>query len=578
MKRRSPVFSSALTTIREHPVLFAGLLFAIAGAITTGILPPLVLEALINRLTEGKAFSLFPVFAYFFLLTASGLFDASKESLITIFGQKITRGLRHEMCAKLSRLPAAYFQKNESGVTASRFVNDVDTVEALFASGIIGMAADFCKVISILAVIFVKSRGLGILLMLAAPLLFALTRLFQKRMLSAQLVNRAAVGLANNHVPETIKNIRMIRSFHKESFMEKKYGNYIRQSYRAVEKANFYDAVYSPIVITISAVFIAVMMIFAAKGGNFQVFFGMSAGTAVAVIAYVGKVFEPLESIGMEIQNIQSAVAGVCRINEFLREEERDVPQNEMELPKEISSQPDSSCVSGDESSCPGSNFPAAELVNVSFGYDSGQEILHDVTLTVMPGDNVTLVGRTGAGKSTVFKLLLGMYRPWSGRIRIFGTDADQIPDGQKRKLFGYVEQTFPTIPGTIADQITLKSPDISGQQTKKALETAGLWETVNAMEKGIDTLYHPGLFSQGQLQLLSIARAIAAEPAILLLDEITANLDSVTEEKVLAALKRASEKRTVISISHRLYLQEGGRRFRVDGKKGGGESEDMIN
>ena len=140
--------------------------------------------------------------------------------------------------------------------------------------------------------------------------------------------------------------------------------------------------------------------------------------------------------------------------------------------------------------------------------------------------------------------------------------DADQIPDRQKRKLFGYVEQSFPVIPGTIADQITLKSPDISAEQIEKALKTAGLWESVNALEKGWDTPYKPGLFSQGQLQLLSIARAVAAEPAILLLDEITANLDSVTEKKVLAALQEASKRRTVISISHRLYQQAGGRKM----------------
>lgn len=577
MKYNNPVVSSALSTMREHPILSAGVLFTIAGSVILGILPPLVLEALVNRLSEGRDFSPFLVFSYFFLLTAAGLFDASRESLITIFGQKITRGLRHEMCGKLSRLPAAYFQKYEPGITTSRFVNDVDTVEALFTSGIIGMAADLCKVISILAVIFVKSRGLGILMLLVTPLLYALTRLFQKRMLSAQMVNRTAVGWANNHVPETIKNIRMIRSLHKEAFMEKKYGGYIRQSYHAMEKANFYDAVYSPIVITISSVLIAVMMIFAAKGGRLQAFFGMSAGTAVAIIAYVGKVFDPLESIGMEIQNIQSAVAGVCRINEFLREEERKMPPKNMELPDLWMLQNSYSASCGTAQG-PGTNLPAAELENVSFGYDREQEILHAVDLTVMPGENVTLVGRTGAGKSTIFKLLLGLYRPWSGRVRIFGMDADQIPDRQKRRIFGYVEQSFPVIPGTIADQVTLKSPDISAAQTEKALKTAGLWETVNALEKGWNTPYKPGLFSQGQLQLLSIARAIAAEPAILLLDEITANLDSATEEKVLTALQKASERRTVISISHRLYQREGGRRFRVDGKKGGWESEDMVN
>lgn len=190
----------------------------------------------------------------------------------------------------------------------------------------------------------------------------------------------------------------MVRSFHKEAFVEKKYGSYIQQSYHAVEKANFYDAVYSPIVITISSVLIAVMMIFAAKGGTMQAFFGMSAGTAVAVIAYVGKVFEPLESIGMEIQNIQSAVAGVYRINEFLREEERKMPPEDIELPKLRNIQNSYSAHFGAPPGA-GTNMPAAELDKVSFGYEREQEILHDVDLTVMPGENVTLIGRTARGK-----------------------------------------------------------------------------------------------------------------------------------------------------------------------------------
>lgn len=274
----------------------------------------------------------------------------------------------------------------------------------------------------------------------------------------------------------------------------------------------------------------------------------MSAGTAVAVIAYVGKVFEPLESIGMEIQNVQSAVAGMSRINEFLSEPERILPEK-----PEIDFDYDQTAV---------------EMKQVRFGYETEQEILHQISFTVQPGENVTLTGRTGAGKSTIFKLLLGLYQPWDGSVSIYGTDAVQIPDSQKRRLFGYVEQSFHLIPGTVRDQITLKDENVSEKDVEDAVHMTGLEEAVAALEKGYDTPCTPNLFSQGQMQLLSIARAVAANPKILLLDEITANLDSVTEERLLAALKEASRNRTVISISHRLYECSGGRRICLDMEK----------
>ena len=298
------------------------------------------------------------------------------------------------------------------------------------------MFVDACKVISIMFMIFVKSRGLGILMLFVTPMLFFLTRIIQKRMLKAQLANRAAVGKANNHVPETIRNIRMIHNFHKEKYMESKYDGYILKSYRAMEKSNFYDAIYSPIILVVSAVIVAVMMILSAMGGEMQSFFGMSVGTAVAVIAYVGKVFEPLESIGMEIQNIQSAVAGVHRINEFLDEPERGEADRSIRCRQLLQS-----------------NMPCIELNHVRFGYNKSEPVLNGRSFTVKQGESVTLTGRTGAGKSTIFKLILGLYSPDSGSVRVFGVQAGRIPDREKRTLFGYVEQTFRMVPGTVAEQ-----------------------------------------------------------------------------------------------------------------------------
>ena len=535
-------------TIRASKALSALLLAAIAGSVLFALLPPLVLEQIVDALAERRQVTVSLAAGYFLLVAASGLLDAAKESLITVFGQKVTHRVRSAMSAKLLRLPAAYYIEKEPGVTASRFVNDVNTVDSLFASGVISMAADVCRLFSILLVIFTRSKGLGLLLLAAAPLLFWMTRVFQKRMLAAQLESRVAVGRTNQQIPETLKNIRTIRVFHREDYMQRRYGDAIEQGYRAQERSNFYDAVYSPIVVTVSALLVGIVMAASAQGGAARSFFGMSAGTAAALIAYVGSFFDPLESIGMEIQNIQSAVAGVRRINEFLREPEREKGAK-----------------------APGSvptGVPAVQLSGVSFSYGKGErEILRDFDLTVQEGESVLLAGRTGAGKSTLVKLILGLYETEAGQVRVFGTPPAGIPEAEKRRWFGYVEQQFRPVPGTVGDQVSLQDPQVSEEQIRKALVTVGLWDTVQSLPEGINTPCGEGLFSQGQLQLLSIARAIVLEPKLLLLDEITANLDSKTEAQVLAALQAASLHRTVLSISHRLYEENGGRKVVIGGE-----------
>ena len=536
-----------LRELRRAWPLTLALLAAVAGAVLLGLTPPLVLERAVNGLTEGKGIPLTLALLYFGTLALAGIFDSGKAFLLTVLGQKLTRALRSAMCRKLSRLSASWFAGREPGAVASRFVGDVDTVESLFSSGIVSMAVDVCKVVSILAVIFVKSRGLGILMVLVTPLLLWMTRTFQKRMLRSQLQNRAAVSRVSHHVPETIHCIRMVHTLRKERYMADRYDSAIQDSYQAMEKSNFYDSVYSPIVLVISALVVAVMMVCAALGGGMQELFGMSVGTAVAVIAYVGKVFGPLESIGMEIQSVQSAVAGVRRIREFLSEPE--------EKPTDASLTLDALRRSGN---------PSVEVADVTFSYDGERNVLEDCAFTVTEGESVTLTGRTGAGKSTVFKLLLGLYRPQAGTVRIYGADAASIPPHLRRRLFGYVEQAFHLVPGTVLDQITLWDDGISREKAEESARLVGLHETICTLEQGYDTPCREGLFSQGQFQLLAIARAVAADPAILLLDEITANLDGDTEQAVLTALERAAARRTVVSISHRLYRRTGGRQIAI--------------
>lgn len=542
-----------MRTVQRQKLLSLGIVLAVVGAIVTALLPPWILGSIVDSITGGNNVPVTLIVLYFAFTVLTGLTESLRESLLTVFGQKITHALRGSLMEKYTRLTAQELTRQEPGTVVSRFVGDVDTVENLFTSGIISMFADACKIVSILAVIRMKNAGLALVLLVLLPFLYWFTRTVQKNMLKAQIENRQAVGRAYGHVPETLHNIRTIHTLGKERYMEQRYDEYIAESYRAVDRTNFYDAIYSPVILILNAVVVAVVMLFSASGNaKVLTLFGMSAGTAVAVINYISQIFTPVESLGMEIQTIQSAIAGVHRINEFYELEE---------LPEHVQNQKET-CENAEAAEKAAANIAASdsafvELQHVDFGYDD-REILHDLSFAVRTGEQVTLSGRTGAGKSTIFKLLLGLYEPQNGKVLIQGLETAKIPDAEKRSLYGYVEQTFHRVPGTVRDQITLYDERFTQEEVREAAKIAGLDTTIEQLEKGYDTPCTPEIFSRGQWQLLSIARAAVAKPKLLLLDEITANLDAQTEEEVLQALKRASEGRTVISISHRVNAETG--------------------
>lgn len=543
MTRKKQVRTVIFDTVKKQKGLSLGIVSTVIGAVVFALIPPLILADIVDSITAGTDAAFARILLYFAMLALTGFTESARESLLVVFGQKITHALRSNLMDKFTHLTADNMTKQEPGTLVSRFVGDVDTVETLFSSGIISMFADACRIISILVVIRFQNRGLAIVLLVLLPFLFCFTRHVQKNMLAAQIENRKAVGRASGHVPETLHNIRTIHCLGKEKYMEKRYDMYINESYRAMEKTNFYDAVYSPVILITNAVVVAVVMLLSASGNTTVLtLFGMSAGTAVAVINYISQIFTPVESLGMEIQTIQSALAGIHRINEFFALEENPdtVPTHE---PKTITARSGS--------------VPFVEFHNVTFGYDK-RVVLDHLSFKVMDGDQVTLTGRTGAGKSTIFKLLLGLYKPQSGEVLIHGVPAADIRDDERRRLFGCVEQTFHMVPGTVRDQITLYDSTISDEAVHTAAELTGLKDTIESMEKGYDTRCTDDLFSQGQWQLLSIARAAAAAPSMLLFDEITANLDAETERAVLSALKRVAENRTVISISHRTSAELG--------------------
>ena len=543
MKKKNDhgVFAAVRMAAASHRLLTVSTVLCVAASVAASLLPPLLLARVIDRLTAGLPLSFLAVLLYFGSLALEGVLTSAQESLLVLFGQRMTHALRSEMSRKLSRLPAGTLVDQNPGEVAARFSGDVDTVDALFTSGIISMAADACRIVSIMGVIAVKNTGLALILLLVLPLFAVFTRYVQKRMLAAQLDNRRAVAAVSGQVPETLHNIRTIRALGLEDYMERRYDRCIGDSYAAMERTNFYDAVYSPVVLLLNAAVVGIVMLLSASGNaQLLTLFGMSVGTSVAVINYISRIFAPIESLGMEIQTIQSAMAGVRRIDAFLGQSERTIPPARREAAR------------GD-----------VEFAHVTFGYGE-RHVLKDFSMTVKQGEQVTLVGRTGAGKSTVFKLLLGLYQPETGTVTIGGVKVGDITDRERRTCIGCVEQHFSRVPGTVLEQITLGDPRITGEMARAAAALAGIDAAIRALPEGYDTVCTEGIFSQGEWQLLSIARAAAADPAVLLLDEITANLDAETEARVLEALRRASAGRTVLSVSHRVYENLGGRTIEI--------------
>lgn len=544
-RKTHPVRAVFVTCMREHALLTVVLIAVIVASIVLALLPPYILGLIVDELVAKNASVLTLAILYVAAVFGQGLAGAGQEAAIAIFGQKVTHKLRSAMAAKLDRLPAAYFHEHDAGAISARIVNDVDAIEALFASGIVGMITDVFQVIGIVIAIFLESTGLGILVLIALPVVALWTRWIQKTTREARRDARSAIARESAQIPETLRCLRMVQLMGAERFMEGRYGKAVDDGFAAQTRSNFCDAVYSPVVISLSSLVIALMMGLAGSGGAWAAFFGVSVGGAVTAINYVGNVFTPISDIGMEIQSIQDAGAAISRIGELLEAPEEKLPEK-----------------TGAED-----RQAAVALSHVTFGYKKDAPVLEDFSLSVAPGERVTLMGRTGAGKSTVLNLVMGLYQPDSGTVSVFGEPAGSFAADERRKTLGYVEQGFRRIQGTVLDELTLGDPRVTEEQAKAALEHVGLWESVLALPEGLATPCTQGTFSEGQFQLLGIARAIVFDPPLLLLDEVTSHLDPATEAQVLSALDAAAEGRTTISVSHRLAAAGHGGRIVHIGK-----------
>lgn len=505
-------------------------------ASTTILIPPWVLGKFIDQLNKPGQAWLWGA-AWLAAGILAGVAESGQNSVIIILGQKLMHFLRSRMASKLSRLPFSYYTTHSSGEISSHFLNDVDAINVLFTEGIVALSANALQLLAIVLVIGKTNIYLAILVCAILPFLWKFTRVCQQSVRKAQLKQRSAIADVFSCLPETIALLPVIQNLGMESFMENRYGQMIGRSFRAIERTNFFDSVYSPVIKMITAGTIAMMMSLAAGNvtGNY---FHLTAGQAVSMIAYILALFSPLEALGMEIQSIQTATAALERVTQFLElPEESHIKNSAGEMKK----------VPEDVAAC--------EFRHVSFAYENGKTIFRDLNFTVPQGDYLMIQGRTGSGKTTLFRLLTGLIRPDHGEILMYGQSLESMDRQKRRALFGIVEQKFEKVEGTLRDQITLHQGEPSSEDDTwiwHILEQVGLESTFRQIPGGLDAEAQGAGLSDGQWQLMGLARALYGNPRILLLDEFTAHVDTKTEWMLYQTLAKMKGQYTCIVISHR--------------------------
>ncbi|WP_077368238.1 ABC transporter ATP-binding protein [Anaerosalibacter sp. Marseille-P3206] len=533
---KNKIVSNAIKTTSNNKLKYIiFLIIAIIAGILMQLAPPQILKKIIdNNIAKGVYDGLWKLSSFYLLsVILGGIADFTREYMMAIIGQDIILNIRLNMGKKLSKLPISYFSNKPVGEIMSQFTSDVDAVGTVFTSGLIGMISDGLKAIGIMVSIFILSPKLALYMLILIPIIYLIAKFFKSNTFKSQMEARKAVGHINAYVQEVFNGIRTIKIFGMENQSISDFHKPLNQNLEAVHKTSTLDSIFPCLMQILRAVIITITVVIAAPNGLGTL--GISIGSVAAGVDLISRMLAPIEAIAVEFQTIQEALSGLERINDFDKEEEECKKELilEREIPKKLS----------------------ISVKNISFAYDNEKNIVDNITFDIEPGTKVALVGRTGAGKSTILNIVAGLYKPNQGSIKIGEFDPFEIPANIRRRIIGIVPQSFPIYDGTIKEAITLYDEDITEEQVIKVAKIVGLHEDIIRLPKGYNTFIGEGemKLSYGQYQLLSLATALVNNPPILLLDEVSSGLDSVTEAKIFKALKEISKDRTILTISHRI-------------------------
>ena len=520
------------------------------------LVPPLLVKQIVDaHLNLGRSEGLLGIAALYLGATAAvqGM-GFMTEYLTATVAQGVLHRLRVRLFTHLQTLPLSYYDRTPLGDTISRCTADVETVSTLFTTAAAGGAvassgggqggtsgATVLMGVVRLGTIAAAMVALSPLLSLVAALtvvpVVLVTRYFQVRVRDAERASREAVGLQNTHLQEMLGGVEVIRALGSETAFIARFRAALHDGLAAHNRATVYSALYIPLMVILSTLAMALVLWVGVAGQGLRASLSVSLGTLTAFVLLLQRFSVPIMSLGNEWQTVQAALAGLERIFQVLA------------LPSEAP-------VSGSSHQPPYSSSAAIEMREVVFGYLSDRPVLRGVSLAAQPGEHIVLVGRTGAGKSSVLHLLGGLYTPWSGLVRVSGTDPTVLTDAQRRRTLGVVLQVVQLFRGTVFDNLTLGDGSVSRHTVQRAAAIAGADAFIQELPQGYDTLLGSGLqLSAGQRQLLALSRALVWDPAVLLLDEATAAIDSASEATWRAALRTAilDRNRTVLTVAHRL-------------------------
>jgi len=505
---------------------------------TLDLAPALIVQRVVDQhLTPGRADGLLTLgLLYLGSVVASQAVNFVAIYLTAIVAQDALRALRVRLADHLQRLPLGYYDRTPIGDIISRCTADVETVDTLFSTGAINLVGNLVRLLTAFGAMLLLSVPLTLVALVTVPPLVAITRFFQLRVRSAERDTRRAVGLLNTHLQETIGGVDVIRAFGREGTFTARFRLALRTALLATNRSTLYSSLYTPIMVFLAAA--ATSLLLWSGTAGFTAAWGVSIGTLTAFVLVFGRFFEPITSIGDDWQTVQSALSGIERIVQVLA-----VPIEDR-TPIAAPSDADSLVIR-----------------DVVFGYAPDRPVVCGVTLTVSPGEQVALVGRTGAGKTSIVQLIAGLYPAWNGRVSVDGRDPRSLSDEERRGMVAVVPQQVQLFSATVRENLTLGDPTVTQAAMERAVALAGASALVESLPQGYDTLLRGAgrgagvQLSAGQRQLLALARALVWDPAVLLLDEATVAIDSASDAALWAALRAdvRGQRRAVLTVAHRL-------------------------
>ena len=536
------------------------LLIAVAlvvGTSVTELLPPLILRNLIDsRLSRSVADGIVRIaFLYLGAMAASRAIQFLLSYTVAVLGQNILFNIRMLIARRLEILPLSYFDRTPVGEVMSRCINDVDAVNTLFSAGMMNILTDTFRAFGVLAAMYAIDRRLCAVVLLSVPVVVATAEYFRRHVRKWQRRLRALTASIYSFLQEVWSGMRVIRTYGVKGGVSGKLGEIQSAFINACDGASLYNAYFPGVLKSLEALTVAAIVWYGARPAIITT--GLTLGGLVAFAQLVSRLHVPLQNVGEQWQTIQEALSGVERITEFLSE-----PIDEEELAAKSGGAP-ASASSSREAVQSGAVAREArprrgaevKVSRLTFGYFPGRPVLSDIDLSVAPGQRVVVVGRTGAGKTSLLHLLAGLYKPWTGSITVDGVEPGTLAPDERRRLLGVVPQAVYIFDATVRENISLMDPSIPLGRIEEVCRAVGVHDAVSALPKGYDTPLGSGgsHLSFGQNQLLCLARALVCDPPLLLLDEPTSGTDTETEKAIFEALREAGRSRTMIIVAHRL-------------------------